>query len=260
MNKRGRNPFSWLPWKKGCVPFFVVLALSVPAAADEVGDALDASLAAQRAARESQQRVDQLDAETRALHEKRRAAELRALQLADYAGQLEQEAAVEEQRRAQIEAELKRVSALGGELLPLTRRMLAALEAQVARDPPFLLDVRRKRISGITAMLDDPQHSAAEKFRRVLEAWRSEAEYGNTLGAEDAPTDCTGAPGASTRVRIGRVGFYCVADGRQAARWDAASGAWAPLDEDAAAEIARAAAMARGRMPPELLVLPVARP
>jgi hypothetical protein len=139
--------------------------------------------------------------------------------------------------------------------------MLAALAAQVARDPPFLLDVRRTRISAITALLDDPAHSAAEKFRRVLEAWRSEAEYGNTLGAEDAATDCAGAPGASTHVRIGRVGFYCVgADGRQAARWDAATRAWAPLDEDDAVEIARAAAMARGRMPPELLVLPVAKP
>jgi len=237
----------------------VALVLAGPIAADEVGDALDASLAAQRAARESQQRVDTLDAETRALHEKRRAAEARAQQLAAYAEQLEQEAAVEEQRRAQIEAELKRVSALGGELLPLTRRMLAALEAQVARDPPFLLDVRRKRISEIAALLDDPQHSAAEKFRRTLEAWRSEAEYGNTLGAEDAPTDCTGAPGASTRVRIGRVGFYCVADG-QAARWDGAAGAWAPLAEENSAEIARAAAMARGKAEPGLLVLPVAKP
>jgi hypothetical protein len=240
-----------------CIGACVFAAHAV--AADEIGDALDASLAAQRAARESQQRVDRLDAETRALREKRRAAEARAQQLAAYAEQLEQEAAVEEQRRAQIEAELKRVSALGGELLPLARRMLAALEVQVARDPPFLLDVRRTRIGGIAAMLDDPQHSAAEKFRRALEAWRSEAGYGNTLGAEDAPTDCTGAPGASTRVRIGRVGFYCVADG-QAARWDGAAGAWAPLDEDAAVEIARAAAMARGRLPPELLVLPVARP
>jgi hypothetical protein len=254
-NKRCQTPF-----KKVSGTFFLVLALAAPVAADEVGDAIDASLAAQRAARESQQRVDRLDAETRALHEKRRAAELRAQQLADYAGQLEQEAAVAEQRRAQVDAELKRVSALGGELLPLTRRMLAALEAQVARDPPFLQDVRRKRIADITALLGDPGHSAAEKFRRVLEAWRSEAEYGNTLGAEDAATDCGGAPGASTRVHIGRVGFYCVADGGQAARWDAASAAWAPLAEDEAMEIARAAAMARGKAPAELLVLPVARP
>ncbi len=245
-------------YKKVCVPFFLLLLAAPAYAADEVGEALEASLGAQRAARESQQRIDRLDAETRALHEKRRAAESRALQLAAYSEQLEQEAAVEEQRRAQIDAELKRVSALGGELLPLARRMLAALEAQVARDPPFLLEVRRKRIADITALIDDSGHSAAEKFRRVLEAWRSEAEYGNTVGAEDVATDCTGAPGAATLVRVGRVGFYCV-DDSQAARWDATN-SWAPLDDAAAAEITRAATMARGKLPPELLVLPVAKP
>jgi len=236
------------------------MALAAPAAADDIGDALDASLAAQRAARESQLRIDKFAAETRALHDQRRAAEWQALQLAAYAEQLEQEAAVEEQRRAGIQAELTRVTALGGELLPLTRRMLAELEAQVARDPPFLQEVRRKRIADISAMLDDPQHSAADKFRRALEAWRSEAEYGHTLGAEDVASDCAGAAGAATLVRIGRVGLYCV-DGQRAARWDPASKAWAPLDDDDdAAEIARAAAMARGTVPFGLLVLPVAKP
>ena len=236
------------------------LMAAVPAAADEIGEALDASLAAQRAARESQTRIDKLAAETRALHEKRRAAEWRALQVAAYAEQLEQEAVVEEQRRGQIEAELKRVAATGAELLPLTRRMLEALEAQVAADPPFLQDVRRKRIAEVAAMLDDPQRSAAEKFRRVLEAWRSEAEYGNSVGAEDVATDCTGAPGAATLLRVGRVGLYCVAANRQAARWDAATKAWAPLGGDDAKEIARAVEMARGKQPGGLLVLPVAKP
>ena len=246
--------------RKAFVGALVALALAAPASADEIGDALDASLAAQRAARESQQRIDKLAAETRALHDQRRAAEWQALQLAAYAEQLEQEAAVEEQRRAGIQAELTRVTALGGELLPLTRRMLAELEAQLARDPPFLQDVRRKRIADIAAMLDNPQHSAAEKFRRVLEAWRSEAEYGHALGAEDAALDCAGAAGAATLVRIGRVGLYCV-DGRQAARWDRAGKAWVALDDtDAAEEIARAAAMARGKAQPGLLVLPVAKP
>jgi len=260
----GRTPFpgkgdAHLFLKKVCVPIFL-LALAGPAGADEIGDALDASLAAQRAARESQQRIDALAAETRALHDRRRAAEWQALQLTAYAGQLEQEAAVEEQRRAGIQAELARVTALGGELLPLTRRMLAGLEAQLARDPPFLQDVRRKRIADIGAMLEDPTHSAAEKFRRALEAWRSEAEYGHTLGAEDAAFDCAGGAGASRLVRVGRVGLYCV-DARQAARWDHAARTWILLDdEDDAEEIARAAAMARGKTQAGLLVLPVAKP
>jgi len=228
------------------------------ASADEVGEALDASLAAQRAARESQQRVNRLHDETRALREKRRAAEWQALQLAAYAEQLEQEAAVEEQQRAQIEAELERVASTSTDLMPLTQRMLAELETLIAGDLPFLQEVRQKRIAELKVLLEDPQRSPAGKFRRVLEAWRSEVEYGYSLGAEEAPADCEGRPGASTAVRIGRVGLYCVAaDGRQAARWDATARRWTALDGDDAEEVARAAAMARGKAQPGLLVLPV---
>jgi hypothetical protein len=238
-----------------------LLLIAGAAQADEVGEALDASLAAQRAARESQQRIDKLDAETRALRDKRRAAEWRALQLAAYAEQLEQEAAAAEQQRAGIAAELARVASTGTDLLPLAQRMLAELEAHVARDLPFLQDVRRRRIEEAKVLLADPQRGQAEKFRRVLDAWHSEVEYGYAIGAEDGSTDCDGKPGAATLVRIGRVGLYCVAaETRRGARWDADGGRWVPLeDEDDVAEVAKAAAMAREQQPPELLVLPIAR-
>jgi len=207
----------------------LALLVAGSAFADEVGDALDASLAAQRAARESQQRIDKLDAETRALRDKRRAAEWHALQLAAYAEQLEQEAVAAEQQRAGLEAELARVAATGTDLLPLTQRMLAELEAHVAGDLPFLQEIRRRRIDEAKALLGDPQRGQAEKFRRVLEAWRSEVEYGYTMGAEDATTGCDGRPGAATLVRVGRVGLYCLAaDARAGARWDSAAKRWAP--------------------------------
>jgi hypothetical protein len=242
------------------VPFALAVALMTGvAAADEVGEALDASLAAQRAARESQQRIDKLDAETRALRDKRRAAEWHALQLAAYAEQLEQEALAAEQQRAGLQAELERVASTGTDLLPLTQKMLAELEAHVARDLPFLREIRRRRIDEAKALLEDPQRGQAEKFRRVLDAWRSEVEYGYTIGAEDAATDCAGQPGTATLVRIGRVGLYCVA-GSTGARWDSAAKRWAPLeDDDSVAEVARAAAMAREKEPAGLLVLPVER-
>lgn len=246
--------------KIGLTYFLAALLLAgSAAAADEVGEALDASLAAQRAARESQQRVDRLDAETRALHQKRRAAEWQSLQLAAYAEQLEQEALVQEQKRAGIEAELARVATTGTDLQPLSERMLAELEAHVARDLPFLQEVRLKRIAEAKTLLADPQRSSAEKFRRVLDAWRSEAEYGYSLGAEDAATDCEGKPGASVLLRIGRIGLYCLAQDGSAARWDKDGRRWQPVDGDAADEIANGVAMAREKAPAGLLVLPVPR-
>jgi hypothetical protein len=261
VNKRGQAPFSWQLLKKVPVPFFVAAALvAVPAAADDVGDALDASIAAQRAARESQVRVDTLDTETRALQAKRRAAEAHALQLAAYAGQLEQEAQAHERRRDELAAELARVAATGTDLLPLAQRMLGELEAHVAADLPFLAAARRQRIEGARALLADPKRSQAEKLRRVLDAWRSEFEYGYTLGAEDAAGDCAGRPGTATHVRIGRVAFYCLDAAGAAARWDRTARRWVPIEDDAeAGDVARAVAMARGEQPAALLVLPLER-
>jgi hypothetical protein len=242
----------------------LALCLAAPAAAaaaDEISEALDASLAAQQAARESQQRVDRLDAEARALRDQRRAAEWRATQLADYATRLGQDALAQAQRRADLQAELARVAATGAGLLPLAQRMLAALEAHLERDLPFLADLRRRRLEEARAALADPRRGHAEGCRRVLEAWRREVEYGYTLGAEDAPTDCAGAAGASTRVHVGRVGWYCLEpDGARAARWDTAARSWQPLADGAAVEaVARAVALARGQAPATVLVLPVER-
>ena len=242
---------------RGAILGLLLAALPV-AAADEVGEALDASLQAQRAARESQARVNKLDDEARALRDKRRTAQWRALQQSAYAAQLEQEAATEEQKRGALQAQLDRIASTGTDLLPLMRRMVDELDAFLARDLPFLQQARRQRVADLRALLDDPQRGNADKFRRVMEAYRTEVEYGHSLGAEDADVDCAGARGAATLVRIGRVGLYCLsADGAAAGYWDAGRKGWTALDDDGVEEVQRALRVARGEGPPELLVLPV---
>lgn len=230
-----------------------------PAGADEVGEALEASLAAQRAARDSQARVNRLDDETKALREKERAAQWQALQLSAYADQLEQEAAAEEKKRQQLEEELARVASTGTDLLPLLRRMVVELDAFIAADLPFQQTLRQQRVRDLKALLDDDSRRSADKFRRVIDAYRSEVDYGHAIGTEDAELDCGGVGrGQATLVHVGRIGFYCLsADARNAGVWDAGRKIWRRLDDDAIAGVQRAIAVARGESPPELLVLPV---
>jgi hypothetical protein len=238
--------------------FLLLVLISGTAVADDVTEAIEASLAAQRAARESQARIDNLDHETRALREKQQAAEWQALQLSAYAAQLEQEAVAEEQKRAQVEGELARIAATGTDLLPLMRRMVDGLDAFVARDLPFLRDARRQRVAELRALLDDPRRGNADKFRRVMEMYRTEVDYGHSLGIEELELDCGGARGPAAQVRIGRVGLYCLsADGEHAAAWDADDRTWQALDDDGVEQVQRAVALAREAVPPELLVLPV---
>lgn len=236
------------------------LALAaLPASADEVGDAIDASLAAQRVARESQARINALDDEARALREKERQAQWQALQLGAYAAQLEEEAAAEEKKQKQLEEQLARVASTGTDLLPLLRRMVAELGTFIESDLPFQRERRRQRVADLKTLLDDPKRGNADKFRRVIDAYRSEVDYGHALGAEEARIDCAGAgAGAAIVVHVGRIGLYCLAaDARRAGVWDTRRNGWQPLDEDAIADVKRAIAVARGEAPPELLVLPV---
>lgn len=237
---------------------FAALLVAAPVRADEIGDALDAAVRAQRAARESQLRINKLDDEIRALQEKRREAQWRGLQLSAYAKQLEQDAAAEENKRAGLEAQLARIRSTEKDLLPLMLRMVAELDAFVARDLPFLADARRKRVAELKMLLADPARGVAEKYRRVLEAYRSEVDYGHSLGAEEATLELDGARQSVSLVRIGRVGlYYLTPDGQRAGAWDATAGRWQELDGDEVEEVARALAMAQAKAPPELLVLPV---
>lgn len=239
----------------------LILLLSAAAAADEIGDALEASQQAVRAARESQARINKLDDETRALQEKERTAEWRAQQMSAYAEQLEQEARHEEERRARLESELARIGSIEKELLPLIHRMLAQLEQWVAADVPFLQASRRKRVEDLKALVADPAKGIADKYRRVLDAYRSEVDYGYSLSTEEARVDLGEGAEAVSVVRLGRVGLYCVtADGDRAGVWDHTARRWQVLDDDAAEDVQRALAVAREEAPPELLTLPVAVP
>lgn len=236
-------------------------AAALPAlAADEITEAIDASQQAQKAARESQARINKLDDEARALKDKRRNLQWRALQQSAYAAQLEEEAAVEEKRKGELERQLQRIATTGTDLQPLMQRMVAELKAFIAADLPFLQQARAERVAALEALLGDAQRTESEKFRRVLEAYRTEVDYGHSLGAEDAEVECAGARGAATLVRVGRIGLYCLTADGKGGYWNARQKKFQALDDDGIEELRRAVVVARGEGPPELLTLPVPAP
>ncbi|HUS23970.1 MAG TPA: DUF3450 domain-containing protein [Candidatus Binatia bacterium] len=231
------------------------LCFFTSAIADEIGDALGASEQALRAARESQLRVNRLDDEAHALQEKRRAAEFQAQQVGAYARQIEGLAQDEERKRADLEAQLARAAAIGRDLQPLLERMAGELEQLVAASPPFLLKERRERVARLRALVADPARGVTDKYRGLLEALRTEVDYGHSLGAEEAQVALGGRSSPATLVRVGRVSLYCLTDDGRAGAWE--GGAWRELGADAAKTVKQALAVARGDAPPELLVLPV---
>jgi len=66
-------------------------------------------------------------------------------------------------------------------------RMVDTLDKFVAEDLPFLKEERTQRVEILKHLLTDPQTGVAEKYRRILEAYQIEADYG-ARWAPNAPT------------------------------------------------------------------------
>ncbi|MGQ0700228.1 MAG: DUF3450 domain-containing protein [Panacagrimonas sp.] len=233
------------------------LAVAVPCAPaqDAAGKALDAVVDGNRAARTSQQRVDSLDDQTKSMLERYRAASWQAQQLTVYAKQLGELVSAQEGERSSIERQITEMERTERELLPLMLRMVEGLEKFIALDLPFLATERRERLDTLKKLMSDPEANNAEKFKRLLEAWQIESEYGRSIGTERAEVE-----GRTVDVlRLGRTAlYYLSADGKQAGTWNSSSGAWEALPHQHVAQVRHGLRMARETAAPDLLRLPVA--
>jgi CRP-like cAMP-binding protein len=242
--------------RKGLVGVLLALwMVALPAAAtDPVTQAADTAIRTNKAAAVSQDRVDQLDDQTKALLERFRKASWQAQQLKVYAQQLEQLTTAQEAERASIERQIAELDNTERELLPLMLRMVDTLEKFVSLDLPFLREERQERVANLRRLLADPEKSIAEKYQRILEAFQIEADYGRSLGAERADVD--GRVGDV--LRIGRTAlFYLSSDGESVLRWDSAGAKWQPLERRHLDAVRKGLKIARETAAADLLVLPM---
>jgi len=99
--------------------------------------------------------------------------------------------------------------------------------------------------------------SASEKFRRVMEAYQIEMEYGRTMSSYQQ----TLADGREAEmVRLGRVSLmYRTVEGGETGYWDNERKEWV-ADPDSAAVIEEALSIAKEEKAPDLITVPVPAP
>lgn len=167
------------------------------------------------------------------------------------------------EQRAEIrslEEQLGKIETTNRAVAPLMTQMLATLERFVELDVPFLIDVRRARVASIKANMERADVPNSEKYRKLLEAYLIELEYGRTLDAYDGLLG--EGPDARTVVfvRLGRVSLmYRTLDGSEVGYWNAATRKW-DADNSYADTIEQALHVARREGAPELLIVPVPAP
>ena len=235
----------------------LLVAHAAQAQSDPVERAIGTVEQTQRAAAQSQQRVDKLDDQTRDMLERYRAALWQAQQLKVYSAQIEELAKAQENDRESLQRQISEMERVERELLPLMLRMIDSLDSFVDLDLPFLRVERRGRVADLRRMMADPEVGTAEKFRRILEAYRIEVDYGNTLGAERVEIEGR----LMDQLHVGRTALLALAlDADAALRWDGASASWQPLESRYVPALRDGLRIARETAAASLLVLPMPTP
>ncbi len=210
------------------------------------------------AALRSQQRIDELSDETRQLLEEYRHVTHELDSLRFYDDHLERMVEAQQQTIAALEAQLDSIQVTQRGVIPLLARMVDSLARFVELDMPFLLDERRQRVDQLRDLLHQPDATVAEKYRRIMEAYQIETDYGRTLEAYRATLKTGSGDRSVDFLRVGRVALlYRSLDGADAGVWDRRTQSWQALPEQYRSALKQGFRVARKQTTPELLVLPL---
>jgi hypothetical protein len=246
---------------RGAFLAFPLIAATGGVFAQSVDQVLQAQDRRLDLAQQSQERINNIVEGTRSLEDQYRAINKEIDGLKVYnrlmVAQTNGQAAVLED----IAISMDQVDVINRQIFPLMERMIDGLEQSIGLDVPFLLTERSDRIDTLKDIMERSDVSVAEKFRKVMEAYQIENDYGTSsewyrqsITLEDGTTRDYNV------LRIGRVGLYFQSDDtRITGRWDMQSKNWV-VDDSARNEIRKGLRMAKQLIAPELILIPVEGP
>jgi len=237
---------------------FITIQTLTLVAADPLEHSIDSRIHNQQQESRVQQHIEKVDDETRAMLEEyqRLSRELELLKI--YNNQLQRIITSQDDEKISIHQQMTHLEQTQQEIVPLMLRMVEWMEKFVEVDHPFLPQERKLRVTQLRALMDRSDISIGEKYRRVLEAYQIEMEYGRTIEAyrDELKTD------NNTRtvdfLRLGRVGlYYQTLDRLEVGQWNSMKNNWEVLPSHYGLAIRNGLRIAHNQAAPDLLRLPV---
>lgn len=224
---------------------------AVPAA--DLSNLFDDSKSWLSAQVEVQKRVDALDDERGTLLENYQDVLRETDGLKIYNQQLRAQLASQQAEMENTRREGFEVERTNREILPLMQKMLDTLEAFVDLDVPFLPEERQGRIKKLREMMDRADVTTSEKYRRIVESYQVEMEYGRTLeGYEGKLGDKV-----VNYLRVGRVGLmYQTPDKVETGYWDVEKKAFV-RDNSYRDDVHEGLKIAKKQVSPNLIIAPM---
>ena len=226
------------------------------AQADKVNGVIAEQVRVEQAAQASQKRVDTLDSEASSMLSEYRQANAEIGGLKAYNDQLADQVKSQETEMATMTRQLVEIETTSREALPMMQKMVATLADFVKLDLPFLPEERANRIAALKDMMTRADVSVSEKYRRIVEAYQIEIEYGRTIEAYQGKVDDR----TVDFLRAGRVALlYQALDGSESGYWDASARKWVPDDKYEEA-ITAGLKVAKKQAAPDFISVPVSAP
>ena len=168
----------------------------------------------------------------------------------------------QEAEMSALSESISNVALIERQIVPMMTRMVDALDEFVQLDTPFLMKERTDRVARLRGMLERSDVTAAEKFRRVIEGYQIENDYGRTIEAYKGSTEIDGNQIEVDFLRIGRVALlYQTVGGATTGAWDNTAGDFVKLPpETYQSQVRDGLKIARKQVAPDLLIVPVAAP
>jgi hypothetical protein len=190
---------------------------------EKVNAVIGEQVKTEESARVSQKRIEQLDSETAKMLTDYRQMTAEAQSLKSYNDELAVQVKSQQDQLQTMTLQLDEIQTTAREVLPMMNKMLDTLDQFVKLDLPFLVEERAARIANLKDMMSRADVSTSEKYRRLVEAYQIEMEYGRTVEAYQGKVD-----GKTVEfMRAGRVSImYQTLDAKETGYWNADTKKW----------------------------------
>ena len=224
--------------------------------AQSLDSTVEAEVDINKAASVSQQKVNHLAQQTDELLAEYRMLIRETESLKIYNDNLERVVVDQHEELVSINQQLSGLEATNRGVVPLMFEMIDTLDKIVESDMPFRLQERRARLLRLRNMMEQADVTTSEKFRRVMQAYQGEMEYGRSTEAYAEALPSTGQ--TVDFLRVGRTLLVYQSSDQLSTGWfNPHTRKYEDLPNRYRLEVRRGLAIARSEKAPDLVVLPV---
>ncbi len=156
-----------------------------------------------------------------------------------------------------LKNQLKEITQTHKRIIPLMLDMLSTLDKFIEIDTPFLYEERLLRINNLKTYLANSDISISEQYRMIMDSYKIEYSYARSIEVYRDKLSNEDTRSVDF-LRIGRAAFYYQSlNLQESGLYDFQNKKWIILDKKYNQDISKAIRMARKKIAPDFLTLPI---